>query len=235
MMEATNPIGQEIEKPDTGRRLVIPDVHGCYYTLLALMEKINLAPDDQLFFLGDYVNKGPHNRKVLEYIFELQKQHESLYLLRGNHEQMYLDCLANYSDMLIPYTAELKALDLLEDGQMHPSYIDFFKSLLYYFELPDYWLVHAGFNFNVDYPFADTESMLNIRDYPYNATAAKNKPIVHGHNPKSFETISEAISKHASILPLDNGCPYTDRPGQGQLLCFNLDTRELMIQKNIDG
>ncbi len=57
-------IGIQIDKPASGRRLVIPDVHGCYHSLLALMEKIQVGPEDQLFFLGDYVNKGPHNRKV---------------------------------------------------------------------------------------------------------------------------------------------------------------------------
>lgn len=234
MESFTNYIGEQINTPSSGRRLVIPDVHGCYFTLLALMEKIKVVPDDQLFFLGDYVNKGPHNRKVLEYIFDLQQQHERLYLLRGNHEQMYLDCLNNYSDMLIPYTAELKALDLLENGQMHPRYVQFFQSLPYFLELPDYWLVHAGFNFNTRNPFTDTESMLNIRDFPYDAKAAKNKPIVHGHNPHPTEAIYEAINNHSPILPLDNGCPYTDRPGQGQLLCFNLDTREVISQKNIE-
>ena len=234
MESFTNHIGEQISMPSSGRRLVIPDVHGCYFTLIALMEKIKVAPDDQLFFLGDYVNKGPHNRKVLEYIFNLQQQHERLYLLRGNHEQMYLDCLNNYSDMLIPYTAELKALDLLENGQMHPRYIQFFQSLPYFLELPDCWLVHAGFNFNADDPFSDTESMLTIRDFPYDAKAAKNKPIVHGHNPLQFSTIYEAISNHASVIPLDNGCVYTDRSGQGQLLCFNLDTREVIAQKNIE-
>lgn len=227
-------IGKQIEKSSSGRRLVIPDVHGCYFTLIALIEKIKITPDDQLFFLGDYVNKGPNNRKVLEYIFRLQQMHKQLYLLRGNHEQMYLDCLSNYSDMLIPYTAELKALDLLENGQMHPKYVQFFNSLPYFFELPDYWLVHAGFNFDADDPFTDTNSMITIRDFPYDAKATNNKPIIHGHNPKPFSNIYDAIHNSSSILPLDNGCVYDDRPEQGQLLCFNLDTRELVIQKNID-
>ncbi len=136
--------------------------------------------------------------------------------------------------MLIPYTAELNALDLLENGQMHPEYLQFFKSLPYFFELPDYWLVHAGFDFNATDPFADTESMLTIRDFDYNAEAAKNKPIVHGHNPHPAKAIYEAIHKNAPVIPLDNGCVYAERPGHGQLLCFDLDTRAVIVQENIE-
>lgn len=44
---------------------VIPDIHGCYNTLKKLIEdNIGLNKDDYIFFLGDYIDKGPYSSKV---------------------------------------------------------------------------------------------------------------------------------------------------------------------------
>ena len=54
-------------------RYATTDVHGCLQTLRYLVEQeLQLTPDDELFLLGDYVNKGPDSRGVLDYLMHLQ-------------------------------------------------------------------------------------------------------------------------------------------------------------------
>ncbi len=230
-----NAVEYFIEKSSAGRRFVISDIHGCYQTLLALLEQLSLQSDDQLFFLGDYVNKGPGNQQVVEYLLNLREQHEFLYLLMGNHEKEYLDVLDNDPALLHDMAAERNAEDLLINGEMPDRYIRFFRELPYFFELPDCWLVHAGFDFSHPEPLRDQGSMLYIRDFPYDPEQAKDKPIVHGHNPTQLETIKEAVKNKRPVVPLDNGCVYLgEKSGCGTLLCLNLDTWELISQQNLD-
>ena len=51
---------------------VISDIHGCYDELIRMLEKINLEDSDTLICAGDYVDKGPKNAEVLEWIMNVQ-------------------------------------------------------------------------------------------------------------------------------------------------------------------
>ena len=72
------------------RTLAIGDVHGASSALDALMNFVKPTADDVLVFLGDYVDRGPDSKGVLD---RLMAWSESLQMvcLRGNHEQMMLD------------------------------------------------------------------------------------------------------------------------------------------------
>ncbi len=73
-------------------RFAITDIHGCALTLKALVEeKLKLKKEDELYLLGDLVNKGPDSKGVLDYIRHLQKEQYQVTCLRGNHDQMLLD------------------------------------------------------------------------------------------------------------------------------------------------
>ena len=67
------------------RILAIGDVHGCSTALEALLEFVELRPDDELIFLGDYVDRGPDSRGVLERLIELKARDKTTFL-RGNHD-----------------------------------------------------------------------------------------------------------------------------------------------------
>lgn len=50
---------RKVEKKKEGRRIAIGDVHGCYYTLKRLLEdKVEVTKEDQIFLLGDIIDKG---------------------------------------------------------------------------------------------------------------------------------------------------------------------------------
>ena len=73
-----------------GRILAIGDIHGCATALEALLQSIDLQPNDTLVTLGDYVDRGPDSRRVLDRLIALSQTHH-LVALRGNHELMMMD------------------------------------------------------------------------------------------------------------------------------------------------
>lgn len=72
------------------RLLAIGDIHGCVDVLDTLLADIGLRPDDTLVTLGDYVDRGPDSRGVLDRLLALRERCH-LVALRGNHDQMMLD------------------------------------------------------------------------------------------------------------------------------------------------
>ena len=219
-----------------GRRLVIPDIHGCPNTFKELIEKIALTKDDQLFLIGDYIDKGLDSKGVLDFISQLDEEDYQLYPIRGNHEQMFLDVAQDNEYILTSYAQREHLNNLIDQGKIIEPYYSFFNSLPYYYELKDFFIVHAGFNFSAPNPFEDFDEMLWIRDYPVDKDWVGNKIILHGHTPCYKDVIMESIRNHYPIIPLDNGCVFSNGAtdgNYGNLLCFNLDTFEVVFQPNI--
>src|SRR5665213_2268282 len=74
------------------RILAIGDVHGCAVALQNLVKSVRIRPDDTLVMLGDYIDRGPDSKGVLELLCEL-RYNTNLIALRGNHEAMLLESL----------------------------------------------------------------------------------------------------------------------------------------------
>ena len=240
-----------ITNPKGGRRWVIADIHGCLETLKTLVEqRIILSKADQLFLLGDYINRGKHSAGVLDYLMGLIAEDYQIYPLLGNHEQMLLDAWqynknVNGTPEAIPLSSRMMgAYDLLDTGgDLIPTYAGFLESLAYYYELDNFYLVHAGFDFKAQNPFTDYTSMVWMRNFTDNPTA---KTIIHGHQIKDLKEIKYKIETRSTIIPLDNGCyyglSYSKEEKQrlhlenvaGNLCELKLDTFELITQHNID-
>ncbi len=66
--------------------ILISDVHGCYYTLVRLLNRcLALHPGAQLVLLGDLIDRGPHSRRVVEFAMRNQ-----IPTVMGNHEDLAL-------------------------------------------------------------------------------------------------------------------------------------------------
>ncbi len=90
-----------LTNPTGGRRWVVSDIHGCFKTFKAIVEKrIELTKADQLFLLGDYINRGKDSARVLDYIIHLIQQEYQKFPLRGNHEQKLLNAWPNRASIL---------------------------------------------------------------------------------------------------------------------------------------
>ncbi|MBW3539259.1 MAG: serine/threonine protein phosphatase [Planctomycetes bacterium] len=76
------------------RCLAIGDVHGCLTALRTLARAVDFQAGDRLVFLGDYVDRGPDSRAVIDWILDLSNRVETI-TLRGNHEVMMLEAWRN--------------------------------------------------------------------------------------------------------------------------------------------
>ena len=224
------------------QRYVIPDIHGCANTLQALLDKIGLSQSDQLYLLGDYIDRGKNSAGVLDSIISLQEQSYQVFPLRGNHEENLLHAYHNYNPkVLAHYITKLSKSNLLNDQNEIPiKYIDFITSLPDYYELDNYWLVHAGFDTTKDNFLQDRLAMLEIRKFEYHAERLKGKRIIHGHQVIYDQEIKQRLDQGAMVLPLDNGCVYNtphkkyDYTQTGHLNCLELEALTLTQIRNID-
>ncbi len=81
-----------------GRTVAIGDVHGCSAALDSLLDEIVPSPEDTVVTLGDYIDRGPDSRGVLDRLIHLSERCR-LVPLRGDHEEMSLDALGNTSNL----------------------------------------------------------------------------------------------------------------------------------------
>jgi serine/threonine protein phosphatase 1 len=77
-----------------GRTIAIGDIHGCSTALAALLDAIAPAAADTLITLGDYIDRGPDSRGVLDQLIALGRRYRLIPLL-GNHEEMLIAALSN--------------------------------------------------------------------------------------------------------------------------------------------
>jgi len=231
----------KVESKHFKRRFVIPDIHGCKKTLKKLVKKIELTTQDAIFFLGDYIDRGPNSSGVIDYIIELKEKKYNVFTIRGNHENDFLEASRVYDPVFFYKFADrrLKSSDLLtSEGIIIPRYRDFFEQTVYFIELEDFILVHAGFNFKRADIYSDRKAMLYQRDWEFDISRTNGRRIIHGHQPAYFKDIANALDKNLNRIPLDNGCVYNkkhrffDYTQLGKLCCLELNSLELICQKN---
>ncbi|MEL6356632.1 MAG: metallophosphoesterase family protein, partial [Bacteroidota bacterium] len=137
------------------KRYAISDIHGNHQTFLRALDDIQLSPSDQLYLLGDYVDRGPDSRGVINTIFELENKGYQLQYITGNHEQYMLTALREHDEEYLQHwlnsggyatmdSYRISGEDYHQDLHQH---LQWMTSLPFYIELEDYLLVHAGINF----------------------------------------------------------------------------------------
>jgi serine/threonine protein phosphatase 1 len=230
------------------RRFAIGDIHGCLKTFIRLVEDgIRLTRDDVLYPVGDFIDRGPDSKGVLDYVDRLVKKGFQIRSVRGNHEEMLLeslidpDYLTNWIYNGADSTLESFGLDpdmpITSDSvhQIPNKYIRQIAKLPYYIELDDYLIVHASFNFYMDDPYADNHAMIWSRDTMYDPVKAGFRRIIHGHTPIPVDEIRALVKDPGNgLVNIDGGCVYTMYPNLGNLVALDLDTKEIFVQKNID-
>ncbi len=134
------------------RLLAIGDIHGCSRALDTLLDLVQPDPDDWIVTLGDYVDRGPDTRGVIERLLELNATGQ-LIPLRGNHEEMMLQCRTDFT--LINEWLQLggqETLDSYKTGErgavfedIPPEHWNFLESnLIDWFETDRFIFVHGG-------------------------------------------------------------------------------------------
>ena len=195
---------------------VVGDVHGSSHSL-ALAAKWLLADwDGRVVFVGDYVNRGPDSRGVLEILVQLQTAlGDRLTLLMGNHEVVLLEFLqgGQFNHFLAhgglqtihSYLSDTPEPDPFEEfrSAFPDSHLELLRALLPAYETPDLLITHCGFN-----P-ADPESR-NLDDvvlgsFPSLFASGTNMPkqlVVCGH----YVQRSRQPYCSERLICLDTGC-----------------------------
>jgi len=198
-------------------RYAVSDLHGCPKTFKRLLKTIDLQKEDELFLLGDYIDRGPDSLGVIRHIWQLEEEGYNLTCLRGNHEQTLLD------------EAERGEQSGVIPARYHRRVVRWMMTLGHYHETPGYLLVHAGFNFRYHDPLLDTHAMLWIRywydDMKLNPTFPGDRVIVHGHSPARMLEVKRGIRDMVfnRYVCIDSGCSQ-QAEGMGYLTALNLDT-----------
>ncbi len=227
------------------KKFAISDIHGCVKTFEALLDKIALGTEDELYLLGDYIDRGPDSKAVIDTILRLKEEGHQLHCLRGNHEELLLQSLGGHRDYYQTWLHNggdetLRSFGLSDCDNLHripEKYLDFFEGLDWYFNLDEYLLVHAGLDFTAASPLESTNALIWIRDWygQIDREWLGDKSIVHGHTPKPRPLIEKQLKKMEKlpVLDIDAGCVFNSLYFK-HLCAFDLTNRELFFQKNID-
>ena len=198
---------------DTKSVFAIGDVHGCAEELRALIQKLPLRRDSLVIFLGDYIDRGPDSRGVVDTILEL-KQYCRVVCLLGNHELMLREFMDGSDPRRVArfiYNGGSATLASYADHDgvfvMPQDHRDFYDELLYHYVEGDHVFVHAGLPANVeDIDIAvHGEEMVWMRHRPGSPEPNFSKIVVHGHS------AIESIDIQPRRINLDTACVYGRR------------------------
>ena len=209
---------------DSGRTLIIGDIHGCLDMLKRLMDTIAWQPEkDRLIFIGDFIDRGKDPKGVVDYVLSLSRCSPHVQCLTGNHEAMFMDYLSGKDRELFLVNGGGFTLKSYltgksgEEGSLIPQdHISFYQSLKSYIKLQDYYVVHAGFRPGVGIEDQEFEDMVWIRgpfiysDYDF------GKKVIFGHTPFPEPLIMD------NKIGVDTGAVYG-----GKLTCLELPEERL--------
>jgi serine/threonine protein phosphatase 1 len=193
----------------------VGDIHGCYDKLTAMMKILPWSREngDLLLFIGDYIDRGPRSRDVVEFLVQLRKKGGEFVFLKGNHEKMLLDYYIQQKDQML-YVANGGAETIasyVEGGigrkafVLPEEHLDFFLSLGLYYQTDDYIFVHAGLRDNVKIAEQSEEDLLWIREEFIYSAYDWNKRVIFGHT--ALETPFVTPSK----IGIDTGAVYGNK------------------------
>lgn len=136
----------------------IGDIHGCAQRLATLIDRIPYdRKRDTLIFLGDYVNRGPDTKGVLDILLELKESCADIHFLKGNHEQELLEYSATghveslraLRGMGVEATVEsygARVHSFAGLGCFPPEHREFLHTLKFFHLQDDYLFIHADIN-----------------------------------------------------------------------------------------
>lgn len=225
--------------PEGTRIYAIGDIHGRADLLRRLYRAIadDAAACDRrriAVHLGDYVDRGPDSRGVIDLVLTSPLAGFECVYLKGNHEQLMLDFLDGSGDALLWFynggdaTAASYGVDVggrwgWDEGAWRealrravpPAHFAFLRRLELAAVYGDYLFVHAGLRPGVAIEAQDEEDLLWIREPFLGYAGDHGKVVVHGH------TVARAPQLAGNRIGIDTGAYAT-----GVLTALVLDGAE---------
>ncbi len=165
------------------RYIAITDIHGELKKLESVLSKIETRPDDIFVFMGDYIDRGPDSKGVVEKVIEISKKFETVTLigsheyalLRSNTDEYYNYLFWNYGG---PATVKSYGGRFENILQEHG---DFFRNLKFYHLTDNYLFVHAGIDPRYSLDEQREEDLVYIRSAFYRNKHNLPQKIIFGH------------------------------------------------------
>lgn len=204
------------------RRFVIGDIHGCAKALRSLIEVIAPQLDDELIFLGDYVDRGPNSRDCIEQLISLRQVCRTV-MLRGNHEIMMMGVTIGGLDPALWLAGGGVSTVSSYGGSLAKvpaKHLEFFQSLRPYHETSESIFVHACYQ--PDVPLSQQDDMLLYWTHltrPLPGPHISGKRVFVGHTPQYNGHVLNA----GHLVCVDTYCF-----GGGYLTAYNLDTGDVL-------
>jgi serine/threonine protein phosphatase 1 len=175
----------------------VGDVHGCLEKLQRLVEACEAHAGGRparFVFLGDYIDRGPDSRGVIEFLVRRQQaQPDAVVCLRGNHEQLALDAHADQRAMpawLRNNGATTQRNYWRTGGRISPAHLVWLAALPLCHDDRLRFFVHAGVDLDVPLHEQEPDVMLWMRE-PFLSRSDEvdcGRFIVHGHTPQKSGT-----------------------------------------------
>lgn len=197
--------------PPGHRIYAIGDIHGRLDVLTALHTRILADREGRpavdastVVYLGDYVDRGPYSREVIDYLTSDPLPGFEVVHLMGNHEDVmlrFLDdvsigpdwtsfggeaTLLSYGVRTIPGLVGMRRFEdmrrqLIE--KIQPAHVTFLRSLDLSYEAGGYFFAHAGVRPGVPLERQRPQDLMWIRDTFLRSDADHGRIVVHGHTP----------------------------------------------------
>lgn len=224
---------------DRPRRVfAVGDIHGNINEIRALIEflKAERGVDqrDQMIFIGDYIDRGPASRQVIDLMLSLKAAWPKTVFLKGNHEDMLLGFLGQGGTCGDVYLqnggiAFFDSYGIVPQGKLSDillelptSHLDFIKGLELGVVLANFVFVHAGIDpargLNEQLP----EDMLWIRKPFINSEHSLGKTVVFGHT-----AFDQVLLDLPFKIGIDTGIAYGNRLSAVELVVGELYQVEL--------
>ena len=236
----------------------IGDIHGCYDEFMKMLEKIDFKPGfDKLFFVGDYIDRGPQSYEMLSWLEE-NHAYDCFKFIRGNHEQEFIA----YVDLLNSVDSELSKEAIYEQLNGRSEYYDLYGTLgrlikdghidklsywadmfrkmptscLFHYDRQDYIITHAGYKMGL-HGEEKEEFNLYARGNAYTEGGRKRTIIIAGHTPTivkdEFTYNKGNVFIHCNedmkctFYNIDCGCCFKPQVPNAKLACLRLDDKEI--------
>lgn len=208
------------------RLYAVGDIHGCLGHLENLMREVPIAREDTVVFIGDYIDRGPDSRGVVDYVLDFRRHHPQTVCLMGNHEDMLLDFLekrGEYGPGVFLYNGGGATLGSYGLSPHHPSpslppeHLQFFRTLKLTHEQGGFLFVHGGLKPEVPLEKQEKHDLLWIRDEFFGWEHELGLTVVFGHTPMVRIFLNPPWS-----IGIDTGAVYG-----GKLTCVELADGEV--------
>lgn len=216
----------------------VADIHGCAKTFKKLLELSRLSKQDTLYLLGDYIDRGPDSRGVLEYIIGLIEGGYDVRPLKGNHEALILNAYQKPEHEMAQWWLDgwgegtITSFDASCLNGIPDRYWNFMNSLQRVIEIDDYIFVHGSLDPSKEDPVIETDPYTMLWGTTWHVDGIKGKTLVSGHVVCPLHVIYSSLPTNHILL--DNGCYHSGSKHCGNLVMLNLATKELLLQPLID-